>query len=716
MMPEDFVREKNFVSENGYPVNPSSYPKFKRPHLLEKEVNVRRFDDLVPNKNTLTYPETVRKSIHKTKWTEFLKTERLTREKEEDVKEKRKLGRDPALMANDPLSLGLDSRSGMLSPRLELPDPIDPLKFAHVDQNLNQGGFVKPSNRPAYQLEDGTIAMRRFKVRPESVQEERDCNICLHPMDIVKLVCGPPVLDFGSICAMAKMSKRFAVTNKTKKSIHVKLNVDDIAEITADPVEQVVPSGGTAGLGINLCVARVQSGFKQVVTYSVNGEHHTFAFDVAADVVPVNLELSRDSIAFKFNAENWEPYVREMLYVTNTNTYPAEFEFDVPGAAFNLKPMKGIVDAKSAQEVAVEWEPSKIPGGNECVIVLKVAGATQSQQIKCVGENPEGKLQWRENKVDLKDVSVGSANARFVTIKNTGTSDAFYQIEIPKTDKIFHVGVEPMYGRIEAGSSADIEMTFEASEPGSCKLDLMCHVRGGKSVPLTITAEAIVPRVICSADEFNFDQVYLGGNRTLLVKLVNSSGIQAELDLNLKHYGAFSVDLPKENWSQEDYEDCPVMRMAADGSLRTPSSKDPSDAKRVPKDGKEAEGDRYRISVAPKKALTFNLMFRPQVMESYAFELPLELNGYTTSNTSDLAKVVLAEALRPKLVVSSSFLDFGPRICMNERVKKIPYVVEAEFTNNFKEELKWCFGKPGKVEPQGSKGIFTVRHARRPAN
>ena len=38
---------------------------------------------------------------------------------------------------------------------------------------------------------------------------------------------------------MANMTKHFAVTNNTKRSIHVKLNLDGIHEVTASPSQQV---------------------------------------------------------------------------------------------------------------------------------------------------------------------------------------------------------------------------------------------------------------------------------------------------------------------------------------------------------------------------------------------------------------------------------------------------------------------------------------------
>eukprot|EP00959_Pyramimonas_sp_CCMP1952_P173609 3627892-Pyramimonas_sp.AAC.1 len=187
MLPEDFARERNFVSENGYAVNPSTRPKFARPHMLEKRENLDRYDEHVPSKNTLTYPETVRKSIHKSKWAEFLKGERTEREKKAFLEQAKRKGTDPVKMANDPLSLGLESRCGLTSPRLELPAPDDPLAMAGMT-DMEKGAFVKPSNRPAYQLEDGSLALRTYKEKPESSVEMRDCKAVLHPMDITKLV------------------------------------------------------------------------------------------------------------------------------------------------------------------------------------------------------------------------------------------------------------------------------------------------------------------------------------------------------------------------------------------------------------------------------------------------------------------------------------------------------------------------------------------------
>jgi hypothetical protein len=96
------------------------------------------------------------------------------------------------------------------------------------------------------------------------------------------------------------------------------------------------------------------------------------------------------------------------------------------------------------------------------------------------------------------------------------------------------------------------------------------------------------------------------------------------------------------------------------------------------------------------------------VVASYAFELPLVLTGFALSETSALNKVVVVEALKPKLVLSESHLDFEDRIMLSERVKAVPYTTVVTFTNNDTEALEWVLGKPVDMLPEGAKNIFKI--------
>jgi hypothetical protein len=406
--------------------------------------------------------------------------------------------------------------------------------------------------------------LRRLQLRQRTSQSfpsatpVKMCNQALGAHEISKLICGPPVIDYGVICAAAKTRKIFAVTNNLQKPVHVRLNVEHMKDVEAEqPDGMVVPPGCHAAFGVLLCVPRVTAKYRELVTYSINNGAHTFAFELHAEVVPVNLKLDKETIIFRFTESNWEPFVEEVLVLTNTNTYPADFRFEIPGPAFQCIPEKGQVDAKSSLNAIVKWVPSKLPNGNECSISLHVEGATTHKTLRCVGEAPEGKLAFKEKAVDLKEVAVGCVTNRFLTLKNVGPSDGFFNFDLPHTGD-YTLRVEPARGRLMPGASLEVEMEFEATVVGVFDLSLTANVRGGKPVKLPLHAEAIVPSVTLDVDEFDLGTVYLGGDRVIATTLTNESGIMAELELDLRQFGAFSLVLPQDNWSTQVYNDRPA--------------------------------------------------------------------------------------------------------------------------------------------------------------
>ena len=540
-LPEDFARERRYVdASTGFA---STRPRFSRTHTLHKSENQERYTGVPVDRNTLSYDEAIRKAAHRDKYDAHLKDTRKAREAKTTLTELRKQGRDPAKMAVDNISLGLDAHSGMKPPMPKLPTPDDAL--FQLPSELAGGAKPRPRNRPAYHLEDGTIDVHPYASEPRTAEEVKMCNKALGAHEISKLICGPPVIDYGTICAAAKTRKVFAVTNNLAKPVHVRLNVEHLKDIEAEqPEGMVVPPGCHAGLGVFLCVPRVTAKYRELVTYSVNNGAHTFAFEMHAEVVPVNLKLDRETVIFRFTETNWEPFVEESVVLTNTSTYPADFKFEIPGPAFQCFPEKGQVDAKSSLTAIIKWTPSKLPNGNECSISLHVEGATTHKTVRCVGEAPEGKCTFKEKAVDLTEVAVGCPTNRFLTLKNVGQSDGFFNFDLPKTGD-YTLRVEPPRGRLMVGASLEVEMEFEASVAAVYDLTLTANVRGGKPVKLPLHAEAIVPHVSMDVDEFDVGTVYLGGDRVIATTLTNESGIMAELEMDLRQYGAFGLVLPQ---------------------------------------------------------------------------------------------------------------------------------------------------------------------------
>ena len=83
--------------------------------------------------------------------------------------------------------------------------------------------------------------------------------------------------------------------------------------------------------------------------------------------------------------------------------------------------------------------------------------------------------------------------------------------------------------------------------------------------------------------------------------------------------------------------------------------------------------------------------------------IPLFLfQGVPATASAALRRPVVAEGLRPRLLVSSSRAHFGSRIILGERVKKIPYTLELTLSNNDPGELSWQLANP----PDSTKGAF----------
>jgi hypothetical protein len=96
------------------------------------------------------------------------------------------------------------------------------------------------------------------------------------------------------------------------------------------------------------------------------------------------------------------------------------------------------------------------------------------------------------------------------------------------------------------------------------------------------------------------------------------------------------------------------------------------------------------------KELTFNLIFRPSAAYKFSFEMPIFAAGVLFEPDDKLCKMVTAEGLKPRVVLGASSIDFGTKIVLRERVKKIPYALDFTLTNNddTRPNVTWSLGTP----------------------
>ncbi|GBG28496.1 Cilia- and flagella-associated protein 65 [Hondaea fermentalgiana] len=96
----------------------------------------------------------------------------------------------------------------------------------------------------------------------------------------------------------------------------------------------------------------------------------------------------------------------------------------------------------------------------------------------------------------------------------------------------------------------------------------------------------------------------------------------------------------------------------------------------------------FEIQVPAKKRLHIQLIFVPKNERSHAFQLPLAIAG--TSEV--LQHAITGEGLRPKLLLSSTLVNFDTKVVSKDRLKKVPTYREISVTNHHDETLRWEIG------------------------
>jgi hypothetical protein len=120
---------------------------------------------------------------------------------------------------------------------------------------------------------------------------------------------------------------------------------------------QIVPARGSAAFPITLYSTDPRT-FSHKVEYILNGTHFQ-EFELNAEVLAVELQLSHTELDFAFSLDDWLPHVDRVLLLNNSNRFAAEFDIDNPcPGLFNVVPIAGSVPARSSAEVAIRWAPT----------------------------------------------------------------------------------------------------------------------------------------------------------------------------------------------------------------------------------------------------------------------------------------------------------------------------------------------------------------------
>ena len=696
----DFARERRFVvptADDGQSLIAAMPPKTKwvRPKLWETEHALRTLTKSSRACGATSGAGAMAMSLlqhrqrqdHRELYASFIQHERERRGR---------IASQPRSV-DDPLNLGLALRSGLVEPTLSLPTEVSPpLVLAPVGK-MKQS-LIRPRNRPAFDREEEEFGVPTFPAKPANVTQRSSIMQPLSPDEIPKISAGPKLITFGCVSAYSSSKRVFGVTNGLARHIVVSLLTDAHDELK-DSMQstQVIPPGATAGFPIILRVSHMQT-ISKTVNYTINGAS-LFSFSVAAEVVPVSLDISTTTLGFAFDMHNAENFVEETLIIRNPGAQPAEYTWEgKSGTTFSVSPQHGVVRGKSSEEVRFRYKPPPgLPsssssssaqaagsGSNEAVFTLRVVGGSgDDKSVTCTGEPPEGKCAFRDRLVDFKTVSLGVVQKTGVALRNVGNKDTVFSVDEPSSGML---SVSPMSGPIAAGTTQTLEIMLDPNMVGALESKLIVTIRGGKTLSVPVRASVIVPQVRFVEEQFDFESVYMGGMARRVCTAANDSDIPVTLEVDLassEHKGSFFLDISRDQWSTDDYDEVPLSGSGV-----------------------------YTICIAPRHELSFNIVFKPDCVTTYDFELPVRVVGLpkaeATSADAALSRRVVARALRPRMLINNPTVSFGSKIVLRERVKKIPYSTELAMRNNDDSDFVWRLGPLQYESDATMRGSFDV--------
>ncbi|GFR48568.1 hypothetical protein Agub_g10470, partial [Astrephomene gubernaculifera] len=701
-LPADFVKQRHFVDEEQAMLT-TLEARQKSSRLLTQPWAKPELADSYPDvsgKQTLCRADAAAVAAHRDKYTAAMRERRLAREHQ------RKNGR----VAEDDVNLGLDTRSGLAPPEPRLPRSVDPLW--RVD------GSREAAPRTLRQLGAADLeGAHQWKPRPVTEQERIDCSRELTREELSRLVVGPRLVDFGKVSMGSTNTRHLVLHNTLEGHINVVLDLKPLEMLRDSPaISQVVPPGARAAFPLVLQATEIRS-VNEKVEYCVNG-NHVLSFPLSADIVPVNLDFSADDLHFQLSLDNWDEAVEKVLILDNPHKFPVNFSVESTNPAFLVSAGGGgVIRSQSSVEVAVRWAPDMLgPPKQEGHLVVKMVGGEAPKRILMTGDLPEGNVRPRERELVAAVAPVGIPQCAVLQIKNHGSRDTAFRFHPNE-----QLSIRPPGGRISADETLDIEVLFTASQPGVLASVLVLEMRGGSTVRIPFRAEAVVPSVEIEQDEFSFGSVFVGSSSRLPLTLRNTSPVPATLMLDLAAHPDFQLLCPKDAWSPEDYESCPLEAIGATGGpllgSRFGSARGSRQGSRRQSSSlgfrmaAASEGYKYRITINPARELPLLLNFRPSEQRVRDVELALQLVTAGGYSVPPLRKVASGTGVMPRIILSKTLVDFGTKVVIRSNQIKAPYAIDVYVTNQEDTPMTVSFGEPLPAPHAAGcpvKGIFSL--------
>lgn len=666
-LPEDFKPSYKFVDPKEIQTNNKLDPQtstFKRtaPWESTEFVSSTSWDEvydsvqslsqqqLSNDKLTFSIQELQRRANHKETYNDFLKNARVNRTQKQVLIEKRKAKARGLPDRSDPngVDLGME-RDLDDDPRLRIPKATEPLWLANRNESDDRGPHK-------FQYDEDRLIPRKGKEAPSTQAEMRDCSTELSPDDQRRVQASHKTINFGKVSINSVNVKNFVIVNELQQMVLIKLVSLENEMKQSKPLTQIAVGGSMIGFDIYFTCREVGK-YKKTLTYTIN-DQHVCKVSVIADVVPIEVTLDKEKLILEFHPESLDKSTSQQITMKNPGNSPAEFLWGFQ-RGYKIIPEQGVISPNQIVTASVVWTPLPEHNSNYTEeLTLHITGGSE-QTLHVNGILPEAKLAFEDKKLNIGVLAVGKVKRVTAKLKNVGDCPAVFHID----EQAFNVEIKPNCGKVLPGESIELDVAFKPLSPVSYENKVIqVAVRGGRTVNIKLSGEAIIPHVSLAQDSFSFGNVVSGSFRKLPFTLTNTSSIPAELCLDLSEHKDF---YPTLNASMliESAENIPGASVEdSHGSIIELS--------------KDVEMN-WKIVVQPQSTMTAYFVFRPKRAKSYNFRLPLLIVG----TEKVIAKPVQAEGLQSRLTMSNSHVDFGDRVVSPDETSRMSYYKEVTFTN-----------------------------------
>ncbi|KAK9836045.1 hypothetical protein WJX84_006212 [Apatococcus fuscideae] len=562
-------------------------------------------------------------------------------------------------------------------------------------------------------------AIALYKVQPSTDCEWAEVNKPLSKQELESIAVGPRHVDFGRVRLSAIEARHITVFNPLRRHLHIVLATDRLPELSlTEPVSQLIPPGAVAKFKLVLNADEEQS-FVEDLEYIINGSQ-IFSLQLRADVEPASLQLSAHELDFDFGeADSAQPWVQKNLVVRNEEPFSCNFRWTLreEASAWTVEPQEGCVGPNSSLPALIRWTPltETPPGEHLASMTLDVEGAVgDKKMITLRGVRPESNICFCQKVLDLGAVPVGALQKAMAVIRNIGQSDAIFEV-VPHDILM----CTPDRARVPKGASLSLDIAMSVMVPRAISTFVALDVHAGKAAKLMVKADVVLPAVEVAEASYEFGEVSIGATTKLPVTVTNPSAVSAALTIGLAMHPQFKLELPRDSWSMDDYDESPlsVISAAATGSAtasrRTSRSRTRETrgtrSTRQTGEGDSSEGSNYMLRILPRKVMKLLLVFKAAKNSEYSFMLDFKLLGAGQSiEDAVITRSVTAKALRAQLLASNVVVNFATCVVHARSQASEPHTQDLSLTSNVNRQLTLHIGAPSTDKQDGARGVFTV--------